>query len=282
VSGSSGDPVERRVTVALGGRDRVLRVVVRHLRPDDPEGRSILVLEDLTEFMRADRLGAWVDAARAIAHDVKNPLTPIRLAAERLLRLELKNEPAPPAVVAEAGSNILRQVGILTERIGRLSRFSDPAVLERRRFDAARTEALLKEVALDYAGLPRVRIEAGVAPGLPPFAVDPAFLRDAMTNFVVNALEAFGGADGRIRLTASPEEIGGKLSGVRFVCEDDGPGIPGDAVERLFEPAFSTKSRGSGMGLAAVRRAVERHGGTVFAAARPGGGLAIGFVLPSL
>jgi nitrogen-specific signal transduction histidine kinase len=282
VSGSSGGPVERRVTVALGGRDRVLRVVVRHLRPDDPEGRSILVLEDLTEFMRADRLGAWVDAARAIAHDVKNPLTPIRLAAERLLRLELKNEPASPGVVAEAGSNILRQVGILTERIGRLSRFSDPAVLERRPFDAARTEALLKEVASDYAGLPRIRIEAGVAPGLPPFAADPAFVRDAMTNFVVNALEAFGGAEGRIRLTAAPEEIGAKLAGVRFVCEDDGPGIPGDAVERLFEPAFSTKSRGSGMGLAAVRRAVERHGGTVFAAARPGGGLAIGFVLPSL
>ncbi len=282
VSGSSGEPVERRVTVALGGRDRVLRVVVRHLRPGDPDGRSILVLEDLTEFMRADRLGAWVDAARAIAHDVKNPLTPIRLAAERLLRLEARHEPAPPAVVAEAGSNILRQVGILTERIGRLSRFSDPAVLEQRPFDAAETEALLREVASDYAGLSRVRVVASVAPGLPPFAADPAFLRDAMTNFVVNALEAIGGAHGTIRLAAWPEETGGSIAGVRFVCEDDGPGIPGDAAERLFEPAFSTKSRGSGMGLAAVRRAVERHGGTVFASTRPGGGLAIGFVLPSL
>jgi len=278
----SGRPVERRVPVAEGGRDHVFRVVVRHLGPEDAEGRSILVLEDLTEFIRADRLGAWVDAVRAVAHDVKNPLTPIRLAAERLVRLEARGDPAPPGLAAETGANILRQVGILTERIGRLSRFSDPAVLERQPFDAASAAALLREIASDYAGLPRVRIEVDASPDLPRFAADPALLRDAVTNFVVNAVEAIGEREGRIRLSVAPERTGEQTTGVRFVCEDDGPGLPGNAADRLFEPAFSTKSRGSGMGLAAVRRVVERHGGSTFATSRPGGGLVIGFVLPSL
>ena len=120
-----------------------------------------------------------------------------------------------------------------------------------------------------------------VEPGLPRVAVDRPVLRDTLTNFVLNAVEAIGEREGAVLLSAGAARLHDWRPGVRFVCEDDGPGLPEDQRRRLFDPAFSTKSRGSGMGLAAARRAVERHGGTVFAAPREGVGLSIGFVLPA-
>lgn len=274
--------VERRVVVAAAGRSRVFRVVAMELALDEPEGRALLLLEDLTEFVRADRLGAWVDAVRAVAHDVKNPLTPIRLAAERLLRLSERAGGVPAETVAESGSSILRQVGILTERIGRLGRFSDPAALEPRPLDAAAVKGILSALAADHAGVEGVRIGVEAAEDLPVIAADTALLRDALTNLVVNALEAIGARGGTIRLSVEREDLPGGRNGLRFSCSDDGPGLPEEMLARLFEPAFSTKSRGSGMGLATVRRAVERQGGTVFARPSETGGLVVGFVLPAL
>ena len=130
-------PYETRVAVPGKTGERLFRVAVVTLPEELEEGRTILLLEDLTEFTRADRLAAWVDAARAIAHDIKNPLTPIRLAAERLQRFEGRPELAREAAFAEISANILRQVAILTERIGRLGRFGDPAALDRRSLDTA-------------------------------------------------------------------------------------------------------------------------------------------------
>lgn len=274
--------VERRVAVTAAGRSRVFRVVAMELSSDEADGRALLLLEDLTEFVRADRLGAWVEAVRAVAHDVKNPLTPIRLAAERLLRLSARSGGVPPATVAETGSNILRQVGILTERIGRLARFSDPVAFNPRSLDAAAVKTLLAALAADYGGVESVRFTVETADDLPAAAADPVLVRDALTNLVVNALEAIGSRGGTIRLSALPAPLPGGKNGVRFSCADDGPGLPGEMFDRLFEPAFSTKSRGSGMGLATVRRAVERQGGIVFAGPSKAGGLVVGFILPAL
>jgi nitrogen-specific signal transduction histidine kinase len=274
-------PYETRVAVPGDGRERVFRCVVAALASEGSESRSIVLLEDLTDFIRADRLTAWVEAARAMAHDVKNPLTPIRLAAERLVRLGERGERRPGAA-EEAGKNILRQVGILTERIGRLARFSDPSALEKSRLDASAVAGLLTEVAADFSAHERLRVSVDVDVRLALVEADRSLLRDALTNFVVNAVEAIGERGGSIRLTATNSRLRGGAPGVRFACEDDGPGVSAEARRRLFEPTFSTKSRGSGMGLAAVRRAVERHVGSVFAEPREGGGLVIGFILPGI
>ena len=279
---SQPSPYETRVAVPGPAGERLFRVAIVTLPEDLEEGRAILLLEDLTEFMRADRLAAWVDAARAIAHDIKNPLTPIRLAAERLRRFEDRHEAAPPGAIAGISANVLRQVAILTERIGRLGRFGDPSALERQRFDAGAARALLEEVAADFRVHERFDVSVEVPPDLLPFAADRLLLRDALTNFLVNATEAVAERGGAVELSASNAVLPGGAPGVRFACADDGPGPPEGAADRLFEPAFSTKARGSGMGLAAVRRTAERHGGAVFAEARSGGGLVIGFTLPAL
>lgn len=275
-------PYETRITVGEGGSERVFRVVIAALPVDEGVDRSLLLLEDLTDFVRADRLGAWVEAARAIAHDVKNPLTPIRLAAERLLRLQARGETPSAEVITSTATNVLRQVEVLSERTGRLSRFSGLQALDRIPLDREAVGALLDEVAAGFRGKERLTVEVSVEPDLPMVELDRPLVRDALTNFVLNAVEAIGDRGGAIRLSAEPEPLSDGRPGVRFRCEDDGPGVPAEALSRLFEPAFSTKSRGSGMGLAATRRAVERHSGRVFARPRPDGGLSIGFVLPAL
>ena len=275
-------PYETRVTIPGPSGERFFRVAIVTLPGEERAPRVILLLEDLTDFLRADRLAAWVDAARSIAHDIKNPLTPIRLAAERLRRFEVKREAPPAGAIGEVAAGILRQVGILTDRIGRLGRFGDPAVVERRVLVRADVARLLDEVAADFRAHETLAIETETDTDLRPFSADPFLVRDALTNFVVNAVEAIGIARGRVRLSARNAALDSGDAAVRFACEDDGPGVPEDVAGRLFEPTFSTKSRGSGMGLAAVRRAAEHHAGTVFAHARAGGGLVVGFTLPAL
>ena len=274
-------PYETRVSLPVDGGEMVLRVVVADL-PDDAEGRrSALLLEDLTDFMRAERLETWVEAARAVAHDIKNPLTPIRLTAERLLRAATRGAPPDAGRVAEAATTILRQVDLLTERTGRLSRFASPAAPQRVLLSGEDLSRLLGEVAEDFAAHPAVHVTWRSGPGLPEVSVDRSLLRDAVSNFVLNAVEALEGLGGGVEVTARAVDLPAGMRGLEVACEDDGPGVAEPDLARLFDPTFSTKSRGSGMGLAAARRAVEEHGGQLFAERSARGGLRIGFVLPA-
>ncbi|MFI5120608.1 MAG: ATP-binding protein [Thermoanaerobaculia bacterium] len=275
-------PYEMRVTIPGPSGERFFRVAIVTLPGEERSPRTILLLEDLTDFLRADRLAAWVDAARSIAHDIKNPLTPIRLAAERLRRFEAKREAPPRGAIGDVATGILRQVGILTDRIGRLGRFGNPTAVERRVLDRAAVASLLEEVAADFRTHGALAIEAETDPALHRFSADPFLVRDALTNFLVNAVEAIGVARGRVWLSAVNATLADGAPAVRFACADDGPGVPEEVAGRLFEPTFSTKSRGSGMGLAAVRRAAEHHAGSVFAHPRAGRGLVVGFTLPAL
>ncbi len=274
-------PFEERIPVPLEEREHVFRVVVASL-PSDADGpRGLLLLEDLTAFVRAERLTAWVEAARAVAHDVKNPLTPIRLSAERIQRLESRGALPPASGAGEAAAAILRQVEVLTERIGRLARFANPSAPEQRRMDGRETRALLEEIAADWASHETARVRVEVAEGCPAVRADRGLLRDALTNFVLNAVEALEGRPGSVSLAAGPVSPQDGALALEVSCTDDGPGPPGGDVERVFDPTFSTKARGSGMGLAAARQAVEGQGGSVFACRPPGGGFRIGFRLPA-
>lgn len=274
-------PFETRVTLPAETGETVLRVVVADLTPDASSARTVLLLEDLTDFTRAERLEAWVEAARAVAHDIKNPLTPIRLTAERLVRGAERGVPAESGRVVEAAETILRQVEILTERTSRLSRFASPAAPARTLLSGEALGSLLAEVASDFAAHPSVTVSWRAEGELPGAWVDRALLRDAISNFVLNAAEALEPKGGHVLVTARPVEGPRGGPGLEVACEDDGPGVPEADLARLFDPTFSTKSRGSGMGLAATRRAVEEHAGKLLAERSPLGGLRIGFVLPA-
>lgn len=274
-------PFESRVTLAVDGGEKVLRVVAAEL-PADAEGRrALLLLEDLTDFTRAERLEAWVEAARSVAHDIKNPLTPIRLTAERLARAAGKGAPPDAGRLVEAAATILRQVDLLTERTARLSRFASPAASRRELLSGTELAALVGEVASDYAAHPMVHVSFRSEEELPDVLADRALLRDALSNFVLNAVEELERTGGSIEVTLRAVDAGGGERAVEAACDDDGPGVPEPDLPRLFDPTFSTKSRGSGMGLAAARRAVEEQGGRLLAERSARGGLRIGFLLPA-
>jgi nitrogen fixation/metabolism regulation signal transduction histidine kinase len=244
------------LSLTVDGGARTFRVSIVPL----PEGdESMLIAEDVTEILQANRLEAWGEMARQVAHEIKNPLTPIQLTAEHLRAVADREDPKKlPDIVRSAVDNILRQVVTLRETS---KEFSDYASLRQVRKEPLDLRKMLEEVAASYAGSSERGIEfhADIAPTLPKqFAGDSRLLRGAISNLIENAFQAAPG--GCVRLAAS-----GVDSRVIVSVEDSGPGVPAHILPKIFDPYFSTKSTGTGLGLAIARKAVEEHGGRVSA-----------------
>ena len=224
------------------------------------------MLDDVTPLIRAQRVAAWRDVARRLAHEIKNPLTPIQLCAERLRRHFGQAPPPTRALVEECTGTIVGEVESLKALVDEFSQFA--------RMPAPRTvptdlHALLDEALALYHGVLRtVHLGRVFAPGLPLVRVDPEQIRRVVINLVDNAVEALGGPDG-----TAPDGTAGRITvetqhdatnGVaRVIVADNGPGISEADREKLFMPYYSTKRRGSGLGLAIVRRIVAEHGGSI-------------------
>jgi nitrogen fixation/metabolism regulation signal transduction histidine kinase len=214
----------------------------------------MLIAEDVTEILQANRLEAWGEMARQVAHEIKNPLTPIQLTAEHLRAVADRDDPKLPAIVRSAVDNILRQVVTLRETS---KEFSDYASLRQPHRKPIDLKKLLGDIASDYATSRGFLAE--IAPSTPDnFSADPRLLRGAIANLIENALQA--APNGRVRLGAEAFD-----SKVVISVEDNGPGVPAEVLEKIFDPYFSTKSTGTGLGLAIARKAIEDHGGSVHA-----------------
>jgi two-component system, NtrC family, nitrogen regulation sensor histidine kinase NtrY len=256
---SSGGPTPaQEIALAREGRELHLAAVATALTGEGGrlEG-TVLVFDDVTPLIRSQRVAAWREVARRLAHEIKNPLTPIQLSAERLQRHFAGAPAATRALVEECASTIVTEVESLKGLVDEFSQFA--------RMPAPKTvptslTALVDDTLALYAGLfADVRFERQYPPGLPPVRVDPEQLRRVIINLVDNAVEAME-RRGRITLEASHDPSVGV---VRLVVADDGPGIPAADREKLFMPYFSTKRRGSGLGLAIVRRIIAEHGGSI-------------------
>ncbi len=255
---------------------RRLRLVQVELRgaAGDSVGTMVL-LDDVTDMMRSNQLAAWAEMARSIAHEIKNPLTPIQLSAEHLLKL-LRDGGRPPTAEEEAClETILKQVRALYGIAGEFSAFAKLPDLAPEPTDPV---AFMREVIAPYrAGSPLgVTIEESYEPA-PPVRIDRRVLSRALVNLVENALQAMerGG-------TLSVAVRGSQNNGsVELIVSDSGPGLDARARRRLFEPYFSTKSSGTGLGLAIVRRAVEAHRGQITVWSEQGRGTAFTISLPA-
>ncbi len=225
------------------------------------------------ELERSNRLAAWADMARQVAHDIKNPLTPIQLNAEHLRRVhEDRGTPLGP-VLDECVNNVLTQVRLLRQIASEFSSFASSPTVRPAPTDLA---ALIAEVTGPYrAGLgERVAIETAVAPDLPFVMVDKNVLARALTNVIENALHAMPGG-GTLRLT------GQRTDGqVELVIADTGVGMDTAAIERIFEPYFSTRASGTGLGLTIAKRNVELNGGTIHVESEKGVGTAVKMTFP--
>jgi two-component system nitrogen regulation sensor histidine kinase NtrY len=252
----SGEPTE--VDVELAGKPRRFRVV--RIELPDPSGGSVgslILLDDVTELMRSNQLAAWAEMARAIAHEIKNPLTPIQLSTEHVRRLLSDRGVLPSAEIDACLDTVIKQVRTLYGIAGEFSTYARLPDLQPEPLDAVE---FMRSTIGPYraSGLGRVELVEHYEPA-GTVAVDPKVLGRAVVNLVENALEAMPDG-GRLTIAVGPAN---ELGEVSFAVSDTGIGIDSEARRRLFEPYFSTKSSGTGLGLAIVRRAVEAHDGQI-------------------
>ena len=248
-------PFSEELELVVDGNARTYRVSMVPLPDSDEE---MLIAEDVTEILRSNRLEAWGEMARQVAHEIKNPLTPIQLTAEHLRALADRNDPRLAEMVRSSVDNILRQVVTLRETSREFSDYASLRQVQRRPLDLRR---LLQEIAAGYSTSAErgIAFQAEIDPSTPAhFAGDARLLRGAVANLIENALQA--APVGRVRLGSYSVD-----SKVVISVEDDGPGVPAEVLPKIFDPYFSTKSSGTGLGLAIARKAIEEHGGSISA-----------------
>ncbi len=243
----------RELTLILGGELRYLEISVAPLKGSGGRGGWVMAIEDLTELVQAQKLAAWSEAARRIAHEIKNPLTPIQLSAERIAKKFRNNDPDVDAAVTEGCETIVSEVGQLKRLVDEFSRFARmPAI------DLKQTvlSDIFEEVARLYRDVkPGVSLTVRCDPSI-RVILDPQQIRRALINLIDNAIEAT--EQGEILLTATTQE-----RSLVITIEDPGRGIPEGDKEKLFLPYFSTKREGTGLGLAIVHRIVHDHDGRI-------------------
>ncbi len=249
---------EREVIVPSRERDRHLAVTVVSLPGTlGSAPGAVVVVDDLTPLMRAQKVAAWGEVARKLAHEIKNPLTPIQLSAQRVRKAWLKSDPEFEKIVTECTRAIVDEVEALKNLVDEFAQF---ARLPAASLQPAALHDVVEQALSLYDGLfPGVAFERRLAPDLPPLRLDPEQMRRALINLVDNAVEATEGR-GRIVVATEYDRAEGRA---RLVVADDGPGIAPADRDRLFVPHFSTKKRGSGLGLAIVSRIVQEHLGTI-------------------
>jgi len=259
------EPTAQEVTIGREGREIHLAAAATALvgAGGHVEGR-VLVVDDVTPLIRAQRVAAWRDVARRLAHEIKNPLTPIQLSAERLKRHFRDAPPNARSLVDECTTAIVTEVEALKNLVDEFAQFA--------RMPAPRTvpsdlNALVEDALSLYAGLfPHIAIERALDQSLPPVRIDTEQIRRVMINLIDNAIEALNASGAEapaVRVATSHDAANGVA---RLVVADNGPGIPAADRDKLFMPYYSTKLRGSGLGLAIVRRIVAEHGGSIEAA----------------
>ncbi len=241
---------------------------------------SVVTFDDVTDLMSAQRMAAWGDVARRIAHEIKNPLTPIQLSAERLKRRYLKQIKDDPETFSICTDTIIRQVG----DIGRMvDEFSSFARMPRPTVQPEDAKELCQQALfLQRNGHADIRYQPSLPDGPVPLICDRRQIGQVLTNILKNAAEAIEGREAGPGVTLPPGEISLALrddaATVSIVVTDNGKGLPQEGRDRLTEPYMTTRSKGTGLGLAIVKKIMEDHGGSLVLADHEGGGARISLV----
>ena len=229
-----------------------------------PQGAKLMVFDDITELVSAQRSEAWSEVARRLAHEIKNPLTPIQLSAERLQhKLAAKLEGADQAMLARSVDTIVNQVQAMKTLV---NEFRDYARLPAAHLVPIDLNALVAEVLGLYGSAQEAgQLQADLVPGLPAIIGDNTQLRQVIHNLVQNALDAVADQPGgRVRVaTEVARTEQGDARAVRLHVIDNGPGFSDKVLKRAFEPYVTTKSKGTGLGLAVVKKIADEHGARV-------------------
>jgi len=273
---------EWREQIVLRGEvgRRVLTCACTTLPGDEDHAAGyVVVFDDITALLQAQRDAAWGEVARRLAHEIKNPLTPIQLSAERMRHKYLNSMPEEEAQVLDRATHtIVQQVEAMKEMVNAFSDYARAPDIEIARFDIDR---LVHEVVDLYrAQESDVKIVLTSDPAMPLIEADMGRVRQMLHNLIRNAVEALENSDdGRIDVHVGAVEIDG-VDMVQIKVEDNGPGFQAGTVGQIFDPYVTTKPKGTGLGLAIVKKLVEEHVGTIRARNRRDGGAEISVRLP--
>jgi len=245
--------------------------------PKATGGGYVIVFDEITQLIQAQRATAWAEVARRLAHEIKNPLTPIQLSAERLeVKLGGRLQPEEAETLRRATQTIVNQVSAMKAMVNDFTEYArlpapEPAWLD------------LNALVADVLGLyenSSVPIVKRLAEGLPPVWADGARIRQVIHNLIQNAQDALENM--RNQATTATIEVRTELAGdrVRLAVSDNGGGFPEELMARIFEPYVTTKSRGTGLGLAIVKKIVDEHHGSIAIENRPSRGASVSVLLP--
>ena len=265
-----------QVEIVQGGTRRILLVRISAAS----DAGSVVTFDDVTDLMSAQRMAAWGDVARRIAHEIKNPLTPIQLSAERLKRRYLKQIKDDPETFSICTDTIIRQVGDIGRMVDEFSSFARMPRPTVKPEDAK--ELCQQALFLQRNGNPDIRYISTLTDRPVPLICDRRQVSQVLTNILKNSAEAIEGREPAPGRTLPPGEITLTLrdedATVRIIVDDNGKGLPKEGRERLTEPYMTTRSKGTGLGLAIVKKIMEDHGGYLALDDREGGGARISLV----
>jgi nitrogen fixation/metabolism regulation signal transduction histidine kinase len=264
------------IVLAQGAERRLL--LLRGAELGGADAGSVAVFDDLTQLDRAQRDAAWAEVARRLAHEVKNPLTPIQLAAERLRRRFIGRLPADDTEVLDRATHtIVAQVEALKSLVNAFGDYARPPQIEARALDL---HALAGEVLDLYENDQRIQLTRRFDARTPVLRGDAGRLRQLLHNLIKNALEAIGDTRKPHIEVTTRDLAENERQWIELGVADNGPGLPEGFGERWYEPYTSSKQRGTGLGLAVAKKIAEEHGGTIRAENREVGGAIFVLRLP--
>jgi two-component system, NtrC family, nitrogen regulation sensor histidine kinase NtrY len=254
----NGDTIERELSAEIGGFAITLRFSIALLRGHERQFMgAVLVFDDLSELLKAQKLAAWQEVARRIAHEIKNPLTPILLATERLRKKFTQHPDEFMRIFDESTRIVINEVNTLKTMVDEFSNFARMPAPSLRLCDL---HTLLQEVVFLYRSAHKdLDLTAQFADGLPPLMLDPAQMKQVFINLFENAVAAM---NGRGRLWIATRYTPGQPD-VQIRVDDEGTGIAPEDLNKLFLPYFSTRRGGTGLGLAIVHRIITDHNGQI-------------------
>ncbi len=259
--------VSREIEVVVNGSVRHLAVTVSSLGPRRANLGYVLVFDDLTEMLHAQKSAAWQEVARRIAHEIKNPLTPIQLSAQRLIHQlqireearEIPKDPELTRLTQECAGLIVREVSTLSSLVNEFSQFVRFPTAKLQPTDA--NTAVHEALQLFSGRLDGIRLKAALEPNLPAVRADGQLLRSVIVNLIDNAAEAL--EDEPFREIGVATHLRAESDTIEISVSDSGKGISPEDKDKLFLPHFSTKDRGTGLGLAIAARIISEHGGSL-------------------